>query len=66
VTGTSGANLSAIQTYNAENHTNIVIRQVKYLNKVIEQDHLAIKRIIRGMLGSNHSVQRQSRLTKWK
>jgi transposase-like protein len=27
------------------------IRQVKYLNNVVEQDHRAIKRIIRPMLG---------------
>ena len=29
----------------------IVIRQIKYLNNVIEQDHRYIKRIIKPMLG---------------
>ena len=54
----SGANLSAIKAYNVENQTTIEIRQVKYLNNIIEQDHRAIKRIVRGMLGfkSFHSA----------
>ncbi len=47
----SGANLSAIKAFNAEYRTNIEIRQVKYLNNILEQDHRAIKRITRGMLG---------------
>ena len=47
----SGANLSAIQAFNSEYHTDIEIRQVKYLNNIVEQDHRAIKRIIKGMLG---------------
>ena len=28
------------------------LRQVKYLNNIVEQDHRAIKRIVRPMLGS--------------
>jgi len=47
----SGSNLSAIKSYNAENQTNIEIRQVKYLNNMVEQDHRSIKRIVRGMIG---------------
>jgi len=47
----SGSNCSAIEGYNKENNTNIEIRQVKYLNNIIEQDHRAIKRIVKGMLG---------------
>jgi putative transposase len=47
----SGANLAAIKSYNTEHNTNIEIRQVKYLNNIVEQDHRAIKRITRGMLG---------------
>jgi len=47
----SGTNLSAIQSYNAEYNTKIEIRQVKYLNNIVEQDHRAIKRIVKGMLG---------------
>ena len=47
----SGANLAALHAVNAERDTPIKIRQVKYLNYVVEQDHRAIKRIIRPMLG---------------
>jgi putative transposase len=47
----SGANLAALYAVNAERDTLIKIRQVKYLNNVVEQDHRAIKRIIRPMLG---------------
>jgi putative transposase len=47
----SGANLAALHAVNAERDTPIKIRQVKYLNNVVEQDHRAIKRIIRPMLG---------------
>src|ERR1700704_230919 len=35
----------------AERETPITIRQVKYLNNVVEQDHRAIKRITRPVLG---------------
>ncbi|MCX4149996.1 MULTISPECIES: IS6 family transposase [Paraburkholderia] len=47
----SGANLAALHAVNAERDTPIKIRQVKYLNNVVEQDHRAIKRVIRPMLG---------------
>ena len=47
----SGANLAALHAVNAERETPITIRQVKYLNNVVEQDHRAIKRITRSMLG---------------
>ena len=47
----SGSNFSAIQACNIENRTGIKIRQVKYLNNIIEQDHRFIKRRIKGMLG---------------
>jgi len=29
----------------------IIVRQVKYLNNIVEQDHRAIKRVTRPMLG---------------
>jgi putative transposase len=45
------ANAAAIQTYNQEHGTDITIRQVKYLNNIIEQDHRAVKRIARPTLG---------------
>ena len=47
----SDANEAAIKRYNEEHGTNIIIRQVKYLNNVVEQDHRAVKRVTRPMLG---------------
>jgi putative transposase len=47
----SEANAAAIRTYNQEHGTAIVSRQVKYLNNIIEQDHRAVKRVTRPMLG---------------
>lgn len=47
----SGANLAALHAINAERETTIKIRQVKYLNNIVEQDHRAIKRIIKPMMG---------------
>ena len=47
----SGANLAALEAINADRETPIKIRQSKYLNNLIEQDHRAIKRRTRPMLG---------------
>jgi transposase-like protein len=47
----SEANEAAIRSYNKEYGTNIIIRQVKYLNNIVEQDHRAVKRVTRPMLG---------------
>ena len=47
----SDANEAAIKRYNEEHGTAIAIRQVKYLNNIVEQDHRAVKRITRPMLG---------------
>jgi transposase-like protein len=47
----SGANLAALQAINAERETPIKVRQVKYLNNIVEQDDRAIKRRIRLMMG---------------
>lgn len=47
----SGSNLAALHAVNAERETPIKIRQVKYLNNVIEQGHRAIKRRTKPMLG---------------
>ena len=41
----SEANAAAIRSYNQDHGTTIVIRQVKYLNNIIEQDHRAVKRV---------------------
>jgi putative transposase len=47
----SGANAAAIEALQEETGHKIEIRQSKYLNNLVEQDHRAIKRIIRPMLG---------------
>jgi putative transposase len=47
----SDANEAAIKRYNEEHGTNIIIRQVKYLNNIVEQDHQGVKRVTRPMLG---------------
>jgi putative transposase len=47
----SGANSAAIASYNLEQDAEIELRQVKYLNNVVEQDHRAIKRQVRPMMG---------------
>ncbi|MEM5440359.1 IS6 family transposase [Paraburkholderia phymatum] len=47
----SGSNLAALQAANAERETPIRIRQCKYLNNIVEQDHRAIKRIVKPMMG---------------
>jgi putative transposase len=47
----SGANTAAIVSHNAEFEAAIEIRQIKYLNNIVEQDHRAIKRLARPMLG---------------
>jgi putative transposase len=46
----SGANKAAIDAVNATRNVLIVVRQVKYLNNIVEQDHRAIKRVTRPML----------------
>ncbi|MEA3097664.1 MAG: putative transposase [Caballeronia mineralivorans] len=46
-----GANLAGLNAINADREVPIKIRQSKYLNNVAEQDHRAIKRIVRPMLG---------------
>ena len=47
----SAANEAAIKSYNEEHGTNLIIRQVKYLNNIVAQDHRAVKRVTRPMLG---------------
>lgn len=47
----SDANEAAIKRYNEEHGTTISIRQVKYLNNIVEQAHRGVKRITRPMLG---------------
>jgi transposase-like protein len=47
----SGANNAGLKQVNRDNKTRIKIRQCKYLNNIIEQDHRRIKRLTRPMLG---------------
>jgi putative transposase len=47
----SEANAAAIRGYNEAHGTAIIIRQVKYLKNIVEQDHRAVKRVTRPMLG---------------
>ena len=47
----SGANTVAIVSIQADSGLSIVMRQSKYLNNIVEQDHRAVKRITRPMLG---------------
>ena len=47
----SGATTAAITSMQADSGLPIEMLQSKYLNKLIEQDHRAVKRITRPMLG---------------
>ena len=47
----SGANTAAIESVKANACVDILMRQNKYLNNIVEQDHRAIKRITRPMMG---------------
>jgi putative transposase len=47
----SAANEAAIKRYNEGYGITIEIRQIKYLNNIVEQDHRGVKRVTRPMLG---------------
>ena len=47
----SGSNVAALEAMNVGRRKPILVRQVKYLNNIVEQDHRAIKRQTRPMLG---------------
>jgi putative transposase len=47
----SEANEAAIKRYNEPHGSAIEIRQIKYLNNLVEQDHRAVKRLTRPMRG---------------
>jgi putative transposase len=47
----SGANTAAIEAMRADSGADIDLRHSKYLNNIVEQDHRAIKRNTRPMLG---------------
>ena len=46
----SGANKAAMDEINDRGEMPIIVRQVKYLNNIVEQDHRVIKRVTRPML----------------
>ena len=48
--GKSGANKAAMDEINGSRETPVIVRQVKYLNNIVEQDHRAIKRVTKPML----------------
>jgi transposase-like protein len=56
----SGANHAGLKQLNRDNNTGIKIRQCKYLNHIIEQEHRRTKRLTRPMLGFKnfHAAQR--------
>jgi putative transposase len=59
----SAANKAAIERYNAAHGTTITIRQTKYLNNLVEQDHRAVKRVTQPMLGFKGFDTAQATLT---
>ena len=56
----SGANQASLHQFNRDHNNRIKIRQCKYLNNMIEQDHRRIKKLTRPMLGFKnfHPAQR--------
>ena len=46
----SGANKAAMNEINGRGETPIIVRQVKYLNNIVEQDQRFVKRITKSML----------------
>ena len=47
----NGANTAAIRSINSDACLDIELRQSKYLNNIVEQDHRAAKRITNPMMG---------------
>jgi putative transposase len=58
----SEANEAAIKRYNEAHGTAVIIRQVNYLNNIIEQDHRGVKRVTRPMLGFKSFAAAQAAL----
>jgi putative transposase len=46
----SGANKAAMDVINGGRAVPILVRQVKYFNNIVEQDHRAMKRVTKPML----------------
>ena len=60
----SGSNFSALQSINASlpEAGKIQIRQIKYLNNLVEQDHRFIKKIVRPMMGFKSAASAKATL----
>jgi putative transposase len=58
----SEANEAAIKRDNEEHGPHIIIRQVKYLKNMVEQDHRAVKRVTCPRLGVKSFNAAQARL----
>jgi putative transposase len=56
------ANEAAIKRYNDEHGIAIIIRQVKYRNNLVEQDHRGVKRVTRPRLGFKSFAAAQATL----
>ena len=52
----SEANAAAIRRHYEAHGTDIIIRQVKHLNNIVEQDHCGVKRATRLILGFKRST----------
>jgi putative transposase len=59
----SHTNAAAVASYNIIHGTAIGVRQVRYLNNILEQDHRAIKRVTRPMLSFKSLEAAQHTLT---
>jgi putative transposase len=46
----SGANTAAIESVKTDAGVDILMRQNKYLNNIVEQDHRGVKRVTQSML----------------
>ena len=51
----SGANRAAMDEINSTGAAPIIVRQVKYLNNIVEQNHRAVKRVTKPMLNFKSS-----------
>lgn len=58
----SGANKAGVNQFNSDSNRRVKIRQCKYLNNIVEQDHRRVKRITRPMLGFKNFHSAQSTL----
>jgi transposase-like protein len=49
----SGANAAGLNSFNENYESDIELRQINFLNKIVEQDHRRLRQRIRPMLGLN-------------